>query len=68
MQTVRGSKINNRKFPGIKGKRPDKKAHRQYVAAENKLHFASLNMTEKLNKTSPNSKERNRLLKLWGQG
>jgi hypothetical protein len=42
-----GLKKNHRKFPGIKGKRPDHKAARVAVAKENAQAYANLSLEEK---------------------
>lgn len=43
--SVKGSKKNHRRFPGIKGKRPDLKALRQKEATERQAVYAALPVT-----------------------
>jgi hypothetical protein len=42
-----GSKINRRRYPGIKGKRPDRKAIRQAEAVQRAQAYAVLSLSEK---------------------
>ncbi len=41
---MRGMKKNNRRYPKIKGKRPDRKAARREVAASNKKLYDALDL------------------------
>jgi hypothetical protein len=43
-----GEKKNNRKFPGIKGKRPDHKSARKAMADANAAKYAALPLAEKI--------------------
>ena len=43
----RGQKQNNRRYPGIKGRRPDNKVARKEVAASNKKLYDGLSLDEK---------------------
>lgn len=61
MQAVKGSKINHRKFPGIKGKRPDRKAARKEAATERNLSYALLSPQEKIKLPGRGEKELKRL-------
>lgn len=42
ISSPRGSKINERKYPGIRGKRPDLKARRKVQASERNAAYAAL--------------------------
>lgn len=49
METIlRGKKNNNRKFPGIRGRRPDLKAYRKEEADKNILAWRKLSPQEQI--------------------
>ena len=43
-----GEKQNHRRYPGIKGKRPDRKAERVETARQRAEVYATLSMSEKM--------------------
>lgn len=48
MSNFKGHKENNRKFPGIFGRRPDRKESRRETATQIKEHWESLSPQEQL--------------------
>jgi hypothetical protein len=45
---MKGSKTNNRRFPGVKGVRPDHKKQKQVEAEERQLAWSKLSPKQKL--------------------
>jgi len=45
---IKGTKLNNRKFPGIFGRRPDQKERRVAVAAYNLERWSKLTPQQKI--------------------
>lgn len=72
MENIKGRKAHNkRKYPGIKGRRPDKKDQRIAVAEENKAKWEKLTpyqqlavLDERLGKGVGAKKQRTRLHKI----
>lgn len=68
--TIKGHRNNHRRFPGIKGRRPDRKASRIQLAIENSDRWNGLTTSEKLadldrrlGKGQGATRERERLMK-----
>jgi hypothetical protein len=72
---IKGQKINNRKFPGIKGRRPDRKEQKVYDAEQRQKDWESLTPTQqlkaidlRLGKNVGATKQRARIQKLVDKG
>lgn len=70
MDTIRGRRKNDRRHPGIKGKRPDKKEYRQAEAIERQATYDALSIEQKLAQLAPEphaAKQRAKLNKQLAQ-
>ena len=45
---IKGKRTNHRQFPGVKGRRPDNKKHKQAEAIERQEFFAGLSTEKKI--------------------
>jgi|SRR5580692_732728 hypothetical protein len=63
---VKGQRKNERRFPGIRGKRPDKASFRREEAAARQAEYDQLSLEQKIARLPPEpfaAKQRLRLLK-----
>lgn len=53
METIRGHRKDHRRYPGIKGRRPDKAEYRRAEAIERQVAYDALTLEQKLMQLPP---------------